>query len=105
MHIMRKELWRTLGCVPLCAFALNGCEMFHPASPPPAPSVVNASDPAAEAALMQSLQRQIRERDKRIADLRSQLDALKVIDQDIEEQRKSSRPPAMLMPSSAERGR
>jgi hypothetical protein len=104
MHVMRKELWRTLGCGLLCAFALNGCEMFHPASPPP-PPVANASAPAGEAALVQSLQRQIRERDKRIADLKSQLDALKVIDQDIEEQRKSSRPPAMLMPSSAERGR
>jgi hypothetical protein len=105
MHVMRKELWRTLGCGLLCAFALNGCEMFHPVSPPPAASGVDTGDPAVDATLVQSLQRQIRERDKRIADLKSQLDALKVIDQDIEEQRKSSRPPAMLMPSSAERGR
>ena len=45
---------------------------------------------------VQSLQRQLRERDKRIAELTSQLGALKVIDQDAEERRKASRSPATM---------
>ena len=44
--------------------------------------------------------RQVRERDKRIAELESQLDALKVIDQDMEQRRKSSRSPATLTPAT-----
>ncbi len=56
-------------------------------------------DPAAvDASVVQSLQRQVREREKRIAELEAQLDALKVIDQDMEKRRKSSRPPATLTP-------
>lgn len=45
---------------------------------------------------VQFLQRQLRERDKRIAELTSQLEALKAIDQDAGERRKSSRSPATL---------
>jgi TolA-binding protein len=51
-----------------------------------------------DASVVQSLQRQIRDREKRIAELEAQLDALKVIDQDMEKRRQSSRPPATLTP-------
>ena len=51
-----------------------------------------------ESGLVQSLHRQIRERDKRIEELESQLNALKVIDQDLEKLRRPSRPPATLTP-------
>ena len=65
----------------------------------PATSVDNKRDPAAvDSSVVQSLQRQVRERDKRIAELESQLDALKVIDQDVEKRRQSSRPPAPVTP-------
>ena len=65
----------------------------------PATSMDNKSDPAAvDSSVVQSLQRQVRERDKRIAELESQLDALKVIDQDVEKRRQSSRPPTTVTP-------
>jgi len=61
---------------------------------------------------VQSLQRQIKERDKRIAELRSQIaeltsqmEALKVIDLDMDEQRTSRRPPATLTPIGTDLGR
>ena len=66
----------------------------------PATSVNKKSDPAAvDSSVVQSLQRQIREREKRIAELEAQLDALKVIDQDVEKRRKSSQPSATLTPA------
>ena len=66
-----------------------------------ATSVNKKSDPAAvDSSVVQSFQRQIREREKRIAELEAQLDALKVIDQDLEKRRKSSRPPATLTPAA-----
>ena len=59
------------------------------------------TDPdAANSGVVQSLQKQIKERDRYIAELESQLGALKVIDQDIEIQRKFSRPPATLTPAN-----
>jgi hypothetical protein len=48
-------------------------------------------------ALVQVLSQQVRERDRHIADLRAQLDALKVINHDQEERRKM-RPPASIVP-------
>ena len=60
----------------------------------PATSVNKKSDPATvDSSVVQSLQRQLRERDKRIAELMSQLNVLKVIDQDMDERRKSVRRP------------
>jgi len=53
---------------------------------------------AVDASVVQSLQRQVRDRDKRIAELEEQLDALKLIDQDMEKRRQFSRPPATLTP-------
>jgi hypothetical protein len=66
-------------------------------------SLAHGPDPAiGESSVVQSLQRQIRERDKRIAQLTSQLEALKVIDQDMDEIRRASRPPATLTPTATE---
>ena len=75
------------------AIALSACGTA------PASSVEHKSGRAPdESGLVQSLHRQIRERDKRIEELESQLNALKVIDQDMEKRRRPSRPPATLMP-------
>jgi hypothetical protein len=48
--------------------------------------------------VVQVLQKQVRERDRRIAVLRSQLAALKVIDQDHEERKRTLKMPATLLP-------
>ena len=54
----------------------------------PVSSADKKSDRATvDATIVQSLQRQIKDREKRIAELEAQLDALKVIDQDIEKRR------------------
>ena len=93
MSGMCKRTWISLGGGLLWAISLSACGML------PATSVDHKSDPAAvDSSVVQSLQRQVRERDKRIAELESQLDALKVIDQDVEKRRKSSRPPSTVTP-------
>ena len=93
MSVVRKRAWSSLGFGLLWAIALSACGTL------PATSEANKSDPAGvDSGVVQSLQRQIREREKRIVELESQLDALKVIDQDMEKRRKSNRPPATLTP-------
>ncbi|TKS60038.1 MAG: hypothetical protein EWM72_01723 [Nitrospira sp.] len=93
MSVVRKRAWISLGFGLLWAIALSACGTL------PATSEPNKSDPAGvDSGVVQSLQRQIREREKRIVELESQLDALKVIDQDMEKRRKSNRPPATLTP-------
>jgi hypothetical protein len=83
----QRGIWSTLGRRPSACGTL------------PATSQENKRDPAGvDSGVVQSLQRQIREREKRIVELESQLDALKVIDLDMEKQRKSNRPPATLTP-------
>jgi septal ring factor EnvC (AmiA/AmiB activator) len=75
------------------AVALGSCGIL------PVSSADKKSDRAAvDASVVQSLQRQIKDREKRIAELEAQLDALKVIDQDMEKRRQFSRPPATLTP-------
>ena len=96
MGVMRQRAWSSLGGGLLVAIVLSACGTL------PATSVEHKSDPAAaNSGVVQSLQRQIKERDKYIAELESQLDALKVIDQDIEKRRKFSRPPATLTPADS----
>lgn len=93
MSGMYKMIGISLGGGLLWAIALSACGTL------PATSVDKKSDPAAvDSSVVQSLQRQVRERDRRIAELESQLDALKMIDQDVEKRRKSSRPPVTLTP-------
>ena len=75
------------------AVALGSCGILPVSSPD------KKSDRATvDASVVQSLQRQIRDRERRIAELEAQLDALKVIDQDMEKRRKFGRPPATLTP-------
>lgn len=93
MSVLCKRTWISLGGVLLWAIALAACGTL------PATSADKKSDPAAvDSSVVQSLQRQIRERDKRIAELESQLDAFKVIEQSTEKLRKPIRPPATLTP-------
>lgn len=78
----------------MVAVALSACGTT------PATSVEHKSVPAADASgKVQSLQRQIRERDKRIEELEFQLNTLKLIEQDFTKQRNPIiRPPATLVP-------
>ncbi len=100
MSVVWKRAWSSLGFSLLLAIVLSSCGTL------PAPSGAKTGEPTAVDAelvrslhkLVQSLHRQIRERDKRIVELTSQMGALKVIDQDMKNRRKSSRPPATLTP-------
>ena len=93
MSLLRTKIMSSLiGGVMLLA-ALSGCGTTR------AGKVEHKSDPAVDmSGKVQSLQRQIQERDKRIEELESQLDALKLIDEDREKQRKPLRPPTILEP-------
>jgi TolA-binding protein len=93
MSHLRRTIWGSLGLAVLASVTLSACGTA-PASP-----VVQKSDPApAESSMVQSLQKQLRERERRIEELESQLNVLKLIDQDVEKRRKPSRPPATLTP-------
>ena len=62
-------------------------------------ALTNLPDSSVEQSqIVHSLQKQIRERDRRIAILRSQLDALKLIDQDHEDRKRTLKMPATLLP-------
>lgn len=59
----------------------------------------NAQDSSVDQSeALQVLQKQVRERDRRIAILRSQLDALKLIDQDHQDRKRPLKTPATLLP-------
>lgn len=91
-HLCRK-LWGSLGSGVLVVVSLSACGTV------PVTPVAHRSDAApAESNMVQSLQRQLRERDKRIEELESQLNVLKMIDQDVEKRRKPGRSPATLTP-------
>ena len=94
MGIMRQRAWNSLGIGLLGVIALSACGTW-----PTAPVEHKSDSAATHAGIIQSLQKQIRERDKRIADLESRLDALKVIDQDIEKRKTFGRPPTMVTPA------
>lgn len=93
MSLIWRRAWISLGGSLWLAVTLGSCGIL------PVSSADKKSDRAAvDASAVQSLQRQIRDREKRIAELEAQLDALKVIDQDIEKRRQFGRPPATLTP-------
>ncbi len=93
MSVTCKRTWSILGGGLLWLIALTACGTL------PASTVDKKRDLAAgDSSVVQSLQRQVRERDKRIAELEAQLDALKVIDQDVEKRRQSSRPSSTVTP-------
>src|SRR5215469_15022964 len=100
MRGLRTRAWCSLGCGLIWAVALSGCGTV------PAASVDHKGDPApVDSGLVQSLQKQIKERDKRVAELESQLDTLKLIDHEMDEKRQSNRLPATLTHPEADRGR
>ena len=93
MSVTRRRAWISLGGTLCLAVTMSSCGIM------PVTSADKKSDrTAVESSLVPDLQRQIREREKRIAELEAQLDALKLIDQDMEKRRQFSRPPATLTP-------
>jgi hypothetical protein len=100
MGSMRIKAWCRLGSGLLWVLALSACGALSPSS-----GAKTSEPPAVDAEFVQSLQQQIKERDKRIAELESQLEALKIIDQDMEKRRKPIRPPATLTPIEPDQGR
>jgi len=93
MRVIRRRAWISLGGS-LCLSVILGSCGTQPGS-----TMDKKRDAAAvDSSVVQSLQRQIREREKRIAELEAQLDALKVIDQDMVKRRQSGRPPVTLTP-------
>ena len=94
MAIIRQRVWSFLGVAWLGVFTFISCDTRPAAHIERTPELV-----VPHSRLVQSLQKQIREKDKYIAELESRLDALKIIDQDIEKRRNVSRPPAMLTPA------
>lgn len=103
MNIVCRKCWGGLGCGALFAFMLSACGTAPttplPTTPPPTPVVPRSSQIVEEASLVQALQRQLREREKRIGELESQLNILKMIDQDVQVRRKPVRIPATLTPT------
>ena len=95
MNRVFRTIWGRLGGAALLSITLSACGTV-----PPAPvAAVHRNDPSpGESSIVRSLQRQLRERDKRIGELESQLNVLKLIDQDVEKQKKPNRSPVTLMP-------
>ena len=96
MSLLRTKTISSLIGMAIVSAALSACGTAPAAKVQP---VQHKSDPAPDmSAKVQSLERQIQERDKRIQELEAQLDALKLIDQEHEQQRKPLRPPTTLEP-------
>ena len=77
----------------LALTALSGCTAM-PASEQVARSIESRTVPAGvQPAVVQALQRQVRERDRRIAELTFQLEALRKIEQETESRRQQGRFP------------
>jgi hypothetical protein len=96
-----KTITRLTGAMMVSA-TLSACGTVPATVPPAVPpaKVQHKSDPPPDmSGKVQSLEKQIQERDKRIQDLEAQLDALKLIDQEHEKQRKPLRPPTTLEPA------
>jgi TolA-binding protein len=99
MDVESRAPWRRLARNLLWAMVLTGCGTIPPASDPPCASVAPTSQPfPAESSVVQSLQQQLRERDRRIRKLQARLEALKLIDQDRRNRSKVRRPPATITP-------
>lgn len=93
MDSSSDNLWKLVGqglilisMLSACGTAATPMVTQHTVSPP------------SESGLVKSLQKQLRERDKRIEELEFQLDALKLIDQDFDKRKNPLRPPATVTP-------
>jgi hypothetical protein len=99
MDVESRAPWRRLARSLLWAIVLTGCGTIPPSSDPPCASVAPTSQPfPAESSVVQSLQHQLRERDRRIRKLQARLEALKLIDQDRRNRSKVRRSPATITP-------
>lgn len=98
MNSVFGTIWGSLGGAVLLSITLSACGTVPPVPPAPVAAVHRNDPPAGESSAVQSLQRQLRERDKRIGELESQLNVLKLIDQDVEKRKKPSRPLGSLRP-------
>ncbi len=88
--LCRKILHRLIAGV-LVSVALSACATAT------TPKTESKREPAVDMSdRVQALEKQLRERDKRIEELESQLEALKLIDQEHENKRKPIRPPTTL---------
>lgn len=97
MSHVRRKLCGILGCGLWLASVLSACGTAPP-TPLATPVVHRSSQVVEESSVVQSLQKQLREREKRIDELESQLNILKMIDQDVQVLRKPARTPATLTP-------
>jgi hypothetical protein len=96
MNVARKMPWALPVMGLFSLIVLGGCESFP--TVPVAKNNQKSESNAIESDAIKSLQRQIKERDRRIEELTSQLEALKVIDQDFANRRKPSHPPSTTIP-------
>ena len=93
MHVIRRRAWIALGGNLCLVVILGACGIL------PVSTVDKKRDPVVvDSSVVQSLHRQIKEREKRIVEIDAPLDALKLIDQDMEKRRQSGRPPATSTP-------
>ena len=97
MNRLCRKIWGGSGIGLVLGTVLSACGTA-PVTPPATPVVYRNDPVAAESSAVQSLQKQLREREKRIDELETQLNILKMIDQDVELRKKPSRTPATLTP-------
>jgi TolA-binding protein len=88
-----RKNWSALGGAVMMSILLQACAIAS------SPSVEQKPNPVVDqSAKLRELRKQIRERDRRIEELESQLEALKLIDQDSVKQKTPLKPPATLEP-------
>jgi TolA-binding protein len=93
MDLSRDSLWKLVGRGLILTAMLSACGTT------PTPIATQTTAPtSSESGVVKSLQKQLRERDKRIEELEFQLDALKLIDQDFDKRKKPLRLPQPLPP-------
>ncbi|MBH0191550.1 MAG: hypothetical protein HP492_07275 [Nitrospira sp.] len=88
-----NNLWKLVGRGLILITVLSAC-----GTAPTPMATENTTPTPSESGLVKSLQKQLRERDKRIEELEFQLETLKLIDQDFDKRKKLLRPPATLTP-------
>ncbi|MBK9305936.1 MAG: hypothetical protein IPM58_02340 [Nitrospira sp.] len=93
LNLSNMNGWNALSGTVMVALALQGC------TAPPSTMVERKPVPIVDLSdKVRELRKQIRERDQRIEELESQLEALKLIDQDSIKQKIPIRPPTTLTP-------
>ncbi len=95
VNLSNINRWNVLSGAVLLAVALQACAIVPP---PPVEPKSNPNSVGDQSAKVRELRKQLRERDQRIEELESQLEALKLIDQDSSNQKTLLRPPTTLPP-------